>query len=83
VRAPALVLHDQDDREVPYAAGLALARAWKGARLVATQGLGHRKVLRAAEVVQDAVDFIADRVVFAPPPARGDSQPYSAPAPIA
>jgi hypothetical protein len=50
---------------------------------VATRGLGHRRILRAAEVVQDAVDFIADRVVFAPPPARGESQPYPAPAPIA
>jgi pimeloyl-ACP methyl ester carboxylesterase len=83
VRAPALVVHDRDDAEVAYGSGLALARAWKGARLVSTRGLGHRRVLRAAEVVQDAVDFIADRVVFAPPPARGESQPYPAPAPIA
>jgi hypothetical protein len=34
-------------------------------------------------VVQDAVDFIADRVVFPPPPAKGESRPYAAPAPIA
>jgi len=83
VQAGALVVHDREDREVSYGAGLALARAWKGARLVATRGLGHRKILRAVEVVQDTVDFIAERVVFAPPPARGESQPYSAPAPIA
>ena len=83
VRAPALVIHDKEDREVNYGSGLALARAWKGARLVSTSGLGHRRVLRAPEVVQDAVDFIADRVVFPPPPARGESQPYSAPSPIA
>lgn len=83
VRASALVIHDREDREVSFGAGLALARTWKDARFAATQGLGHRKILRAAEVVQDAVDFIADRVVFAPPPARGESQPYSAPAPIA
>ena len=83
VRAPALVVHDRDDAEVTFGSGLALARAWKGARLVATRGLGHRRILRAPEVVQDAIDFIADRVVFAPPPARGESQPYSAPAPIA
>lgn len=83
VKAPALVVHDTEDGEVAYGAGLALARAWKDARFVATRGLGHRKILRASEVVQDAVDFIADRVVFPPPPARGESQPYSAPAPIA
>jgi pimeloyl-ACP methyl ester carboxylesterase len=83
VRAPALVIHDREDREVSFGAGLALARAWKGARLLATHGLGHRRILRAGEVVQDAADFLADRVVFAPPPARGDSSPFSAPAPIA
>jgi pimeloyl-ACP methyl ester carboxylesterase len=83
VRAPALVVHDRDDREVAYGSGLALARAWSGARLVTTSGLGHRRVLRAAEVVQDTVDFIADRVVFAPPPARGESQAFPSPAPIA
>jgi pimeloyl-ACP methyl ester carboxylesterase len=83
VRAPALVVHDREDAEVAFASGLALARAWKDARLAATSGLGHRRILRAPEVVQDAIDFIADRVVFAPAPARGESQPYSAPAPIA
>jgi len=82
-RAPMLVVHDREDGEVSFGAGLALARAWKGARLVATRGLGHRKILRAPEVVQDAIDFIADRVVFAPPPAKGESQPFAAPSPIA
>ena len=83
VRAQALVVHDRDDSDVGFGSGLALARAWKGARLLATRGLGHRRILRATEVVQDAVDFIADRVVFAPPPAKGESLPYAAPAPIA
>jgi pimeloyl-ACP methyl ester carboxylesterase len=81
VRAPALVIHDAADREVPHAAGLALARAWKGARFASTQGLGHRLILRDAGVVQDAVDFISQRVAFAPPPARGASV-FGAPAPI-
>jgi pimeloyl-ACP methyl ester carboxylesterase len=83
VRAPVLVVHDEGDRDVPFASGLSLARAWEGARLVATRGLGHRRILRAPEVVQDAIDFIANRVVFAPPPARGEKLPYGAPAPLA
>lgn len=82
-RAPMLVVHDEGDRDVPFASGLALARAWRGARLLATRGLGHRRILRASEVVQDVVDFVSDRVVFAPPPARGDKLPYGAPAPLA
>jgi pimeloyl-ACP methyl ester carboxylesterase len=83
VRAPMLVVHDRGDAEVSFGAGLALARAWKGARLRATEGLGHNRILRDPEVVRDAVDFIANRVVFAPPPAKGERAPFQSPAPIA
>jgi pimeloyl-ACP methyl ester carboxylesterase len=82
VRAQALVIHDAADREVAQAGGIALARAWSGARFAGTRGLGHRLILRDPAVVQDAVDFLADRVVFAPPPARGERAAYGAPAPI-
>jgi pimeloyl-ACP methyl ester carboxylesterase len=83
VRAAALVLHDTDDGDVSVASGLALARAWPGAAFVATAGLGHRAILRDAAVVADTVDFIADRVRFAPPPRSGEATAYRAPAPIA
>jgi pimeloyl-ACP methyl ester carboxylesterase len=83
VRAPMLVVHDRGDAEVSFGSGLALARAWKGARLRATEGLGHNRILRDPEVVQDAVDFISRRVVFAPPPAKGERAPFNSPAPIA
>src|SRR5207253_5281552 len=33
LHAPLLVLHDEDDREVPLACGQQLADAWPGARL--------------------------------------------------
>jgi pimeloyl-ACP methyl ester carboxylesterase len=82
-RAPALVIHDRGDKEVSFGSGLKLARAWKNARLVATDGLGHNRILRDPDVVRDAVDFIANRVVFAPPPAKGEVSPYAAPAAIA
>lgn len=81
VRAAALVIHDAGDREVPQSSGLALARAWPGARFTRTQGLGHNRILRDGDVVNDAADFIAGRVVFAPPPARGAAA-FGAPAPI-
>jgi len=83
VRAPALVIHDAGDRDVVPASGLALARAWPGARWLGTRGLGHLAILRDPTVVNDAVDFIADRVVFSPPPARGELSAYGAPAPLA
>jgi pimeloyl-ACP methyl ester carboxylesterase len=82
VAAPALVIHDTDDRDVPIASGLALARAWRGARMVRTRGLGHRAILRDAEVVQDALDFISDRTVFPRPLDAGEASPFRAPAPL-
>jgi pimeloyl-ACP methyl ester carboxylesterase len=81
VRAAALVIHDAGDRDVSPASGLALARAWPGARWLATRGLGHRRILRDPMVARDAADFIDARVSFAPPPAPG-SAPFDAPAPI-
>jgi pimeloyl-ACP methyl ester carboxylesterase len=82
VRAAALVIHDALDREVSPGAGLTLARAWPGARFLATHGLGHRAVLKDPAVVADTIDFIAGRVVFAPPPARGEMRAFAAPAPL-
>ena len=82
VNAQALVIHDANDREVSAASGLALARAWPAAKFLRTRGLGHRQVLRDATVVGDAVDFLADRVRFAPPPRRGEASAYFAPAPL-
>ncbi len=82
MRAAALVIHDAADEDVAFASGLALARAWRGARFVRTQGLGHRAILRDPGVVRDAADFIADRVIFAPPPQRGHTSALGSPAPI-
>lgn len=82
IRAPALVIHDARDRDVPFASGLAIARAWPDARLVRTDGLGHRAILKDAGVVQDTVDFLRAEVVFAPPPASGERAAFSNPAPL-
>ncbi len=59
LEVPGLVIHDDNDREVPAAEGEALARAW-GARFVNTQSLGHYRVLRDRHVVDLVVNFIAD-----------------------
>jgi pimeloyl-ACP methyl ester carboxylesterase len=82
IDAPALVIHDTTDKDVPYASGLAVARAWKGARFVATTGLGHRAILRSDTVVADTLDFLRDEVRFAPPPAPREGLAFAAPAPL-
>ena len=50
----ALVVHDRTDRAAPLAAGEGLARALANARLIVTDGLGHRRVLTDPSVI-DAV----------------------------
>jgi pimeloyl-ACP methyl ester carboxylesterase len=57
--APLLVIHDRQDREVPLADGERVARDAAQGRLVVTEGLGHRRILRDAEVTRQAVEFLA------------------------
>jgi pimeloyl-ACP methyl ester carboxylesterase len=57
---PLLIVHDRNDREVAFEDGRALAEAWPRADFVATQGLGHRRILHDPQVVQLVVDHIAE-----------------------
>jgi len=59
LKTPALVIHDHNDSFVAWAQGAALARAWPGARLLSTVGLGHGRILESDEVVRAATDFVA------------------------
>ena len=56
--APALIVHDVDDADVPYGHGAEIAQAWPSAELVTTRGLGHRSILRDPEVVRRTIDFL-------------------------
>jgi pimeloyl-ACP methyl ester carboxylesterase len=56
---PLLVVHDRGDREVPFEDGAAVAAAWPGARLHATEGLGHRRILRDAAVIEAVAAFLS------------------------
>ncbi|MCG6899262.1 MAG: alpha/beta hydrolase [Gammaproteobacteria bacterium] len=55
---PALIIHDENDRSVPWEQGRIIASAWPGARFLKTSGLGHGRILRNQAVVDAAVDFI-------------------------
>lgn len=60
---PALIVHDLDDTDVPWGEGERYAQYCSGARLYTTQGLGHRRVLDAPEVIDAALAFVRGDVV--------------------
>lgn len=56
--AKALVIHDRDDRLMPWTHGATVARHWPGAKLMSTEGLGHRRILSDERVTRAAAEFI-------------------------
>ena len=59
--ARALVIHDRDDRMIPWTQGARIAGLWPKARLLSTDGLGHGRILADASVARAAADFISGR----------------------
>ena len=57
---PALVIHDRHDKTVRWQDGAAIAGAWPGARLLTTEGLGHRRILADDAVLGHVVDFVGN-----------------------
>lgn len=55
---PTLVVHDRGDRQTAYADAVRLVGALPDARLLTTDGLGHRRILSDPAVVAAVVDFI-------------------------
>ena len=65
--ARALVIHDRDDRMVPWTQGARVAALWPHARLLSTDGLGHGRILADEAVARAAADFISGRSQIASP----------------
>jgi pimeloyl-ACP methyl ester carboxylesterase len=57
LRLPALVVHDRGDRINAFADGQAYAGAIQGAQLLATEGLGHRRILADEGVIARILAF--------------------------
>jgi pimeloyl-ACP methyl ester carboxylesterase len=58
--AKALVIHDRDDRMMPWTHGAKVAEAWPGGQLMLTDGLGHGRILRDERVSRAAAQFICE-----------------------
>lgn len=58
VGIPGLLIHDREDKVVPYAEAEALVAAWPGAKFMTTTGKGHRDILSAPEVLKTIVAFV-------------------------
>ena len=58
---PTLVVHDRDDKEVPYRVGEELAEIWPESELLTTTGLGHQRILTDAAVLTAIADHVTAR----------------------
>ncbi len=58
ISKPALIIHDEDDEEIDVSEAHTIHAAWPGSELVITQGLGHIRITRSAEVAERVRDFL-------------------------
>lgn len=65
LRHPALILHDPQDKEVPFTESLALNGAWPLSQLISVEGVGHRRILRSPEVIAQVVGSLLTPVAHA------------------
>lgn len=56
--APALILHSQDDREVPFASAERYGEAGTHVEVRALSDLGHRRILYAPATIRAAAEFL-------------------------
>ncbi len=58
IKIPVMIVHDHDDKAVPFAAGERIHKALLRSEFLATNGLGHRRILRDLHVIQKVSEFI-------------------------
>ncbi|UOG73176.1 alpha/beta fold hydrolase [Hymenobacter tibetensis] len=55
----ALLLHDRQDLNVPFADGEAIAASWPALDFRPTNGLGHNRIMREPAVIKEVVEFLS------------------------
>ena len=54
----ALIIHDEDDTDLPLRCGKNVADAWPNAKFIQTKGLGHRRIMRDMAVIKSSIEFL-------------------------
>lgn len=54
----ALLLHDPEDREIPFVESKLLRNAWPHARLLEVHGAGHRRIIGHPDAIQVSIDHM-------------------------
>lgn len=62
LRHPALLLHDPDDREVPFSESQTLHAAWPQSVLQPMPGTGHRRIVRDNAAIEASVRFLSQQL---------------------
>ena len=55
---PALIIHDRSDGVALFSEGEKVAQSWPHARMIATDNLGHKRILLDRGVIAKVVEFI-------------------------
>src|SRR5258706_475770 len=58
INIPALMFHDVVDNVTPIEDSRTIVKAWNSARLIETNGLGHRGALQSKEIHEEVVKFL-------------------------
>jgi pimeloyl-ACP methyl ester carboxylesterase len=58
INVPALMFHDTTDNVTPVDDSRAIARVWKQAQFIETEGLGHRGALQSKPIHEQVVSFL-------------------------
>ncbi|MGL2986134.1 alpha/beta hydrolase [Flavobacterium sp. RSSA_27] len=58
IAIPILIIHDQNDTEVPVTSGIHIHEHCKNGTLLLTNNLGHRKILGDKEVIETIIEFV-------------------------
>jgi pimeloyl-ACP methyl ester carboxylesterase len=60
IQIPALMFHDAADNVTPVDDSRTIARVWKSARYIETEGLGHRGALQSKSIHEQIVKFLKE-----------------------